>query len=47
VEEYLTRFEDGSLKIYIDKVLPWEQVVEAHKLMEKDVTKGKIICTIS
>jgi len=47
LEEYLEKFEDGTFKIYVEKVFPWEQVVEAHKLMEKNVTKGKIICTIS
>lgn len=46
LEEYLPQFEDGTLKIFIDKVLPWEKIVEAHELMEKNVTKGKIICTI-
>jgi len=47
LEEYLVKFEDGTFKLFTDKVLPWEQVVEAHKLMEKNTTKGKIICTIS
>jgi NADPH:quinone reductase-like Zn-dependent oxidoreductase len=47
LEEYLPRFEDGSFKLFVEKVIPWEKVVEAHELMEKNVTKGKIICTIS
>ena len=47
LEEYMPQFEDGTFKIYVDKVFPWEQIIEAHKLMEKNVTKGKIICTIS
>jgi len=47
LEEYLEKFEDGTFNIYVDKVLPWEQIVEAHELMEKNTTKGKIICTIS
>jgi NADPH:quinone reductase-like Zn-dependent oxidoreductase len=47
LEEYLPQFEDGTLKIFVDEVLPWEKIVDAHKLMEKNVTKGKIICTIS
>lgn len=46
LEKYLPQFEDGTLKIFVDKVLPWEKIVEAHQLMEKNVTKGKIICTI-
>jgi len=44
---YLPQFEDGTLKVFVEKVFPWEQVVEAHQLMEKNATKGKIICTIS
>lgn len=47
LEEYLPKFEDGTFKIFVDKVLPWEQIVDAHKLMENNTTKGKIICTIS
>lgn len=47
LEEYLPRFEDGTFKIFVDKVLPWEKIVEAHQLMEKNTSKGKIICTIS
>lgn len=46
LEEYLPRFEDGTFKVFVEKVLPWEKVVEAHELLEKNVTKGKIICTI-
>jgi len=47
LETYLPEFEDGTFKIYIDKVLPWEQIIEAHQEMEKNTSKGKIICTIS
>ncbi|RFU27942.1 hypothetical protein B7463_g8396, partial [Scytalidium lignicola] len=47
LEEYLPKFEDGTFKVFIEKVFPWEKVVDAHKLMEKNTTKGKIICTIS
>jgi NADPH:quinone reductase-like Zn-dependent oxidoreductase len=46
LEEYLPQFEDGTFKIFVDKVLPWEKVVEAHQEMEKNMSKGKIICTI-
>lgn len=47
LETYLPQFEDRTLKIYVDKVLPWEKIVEAHQEMEKNTSKGKIICTIS
>ncbi|KAG4433427.1 hypothetical protein IFR05_011092 [Cadophora sp. M221] len=47
LEEYIPQFENGTFKVFVEKVFPWEQVVEAHQLMEKNTTKGKIICTIS
>lgn len=46
LESYIGSFEDGTFKIYVDKVLPWEKIVEAHQEMEKNTSKGKIICTI-
>lgn len=47
LEEYLPQFEDGTFNLYVEKVLPWEKVSEAHQLMEDNATKGKLICTIS
>lgn len=47
LETYLPQFEDGTFKIYVDKVFPWEKIIEAHQEMEKNTSKGKIICTIS
>ena len=46
VEVALPKFRDGSFKVYIEKVMDWEKIVEAHQLMESNKTKGKIICTI-
>lgn len=46
LEEYLPQFESGELKIYVDTVLPWEDIVKAHKLLEENKTMGKIICTV-
>lgn len=46
LEEYLDAFDSGKLKIFVDKVFKWEDVVEAHKYMEADNSMGKIICTI-
>ena len=46
-EHAVPKFKDGYYKIFVEKVFPWEKIVEAHKLMEKNVSKGKIICTIS
>ncbi|EON65475.1 NADPH2:quinone reductase [Coniosporium apollinis CBS 100218] len=47
VEHALPKFKDGSFKVLIDKVFDWEDVVEAHKYMESNQSKGKIICKIS
>ncbi|KAI1748055.1 zinc-binding alcohol dehydrogenase domain-containing protein 2 [Xylaria castorea] len=44
--EYIPHFESGKLKVRIDSVFPMEDVIKAHELMEKDVTTGKIICTV-
>lgn len=46
LEGHLAHFENGSFKVFIEKVFPWEQIVDAHKAMEKNVSKGKLICTI-
>ncbi|KAK3073269.1 hypothetical protein LTR53_005319 [Teratosphaeriaceae sp. CCFEE 6253] len=45
-EHALPKFRDASFKVLIEKVFPWEQIQDAHRLMESNKTKGKIICTI-
>lgn len=47
VNHAMPKFEDGSFKIIIEKVIPWEKIQEAHELMESNKTKGKIICKVS
>lgn len=47
LETYLPQFEDGTFKLFVDKVFPWEKIIEAHEEMERNTSKGKIICTIS
>ncbi|KAF2188160.1 NADPH2:quinone reductase [Zopfia rhizophila CBS 207.26] len=46
VEVALPSLSNGSFKLCIERVFSWEKIVEAHKLMESNQTKGKIICTI-
>lgn len=46
VERALPKFKDGSFKVYVEKVFKFEEIQEAHRLMESNQTKGKIICTI-
>lgn len=46
VEHALPKMTDGTFKLYIEKVLPWEQIQDAQRLLEENKTKGKVICTI-
>jgi len=39
--------KDGSLVPVIDKVFPFEQIVEAHRYMESNQQKGKIVVQVS
>ncbi|KAJ5573441.1 quinone oxidoreductase [Penicillium hispanicum] len=45
-EHALPRFGDGTFKVFVEKVFPFEQIVQAHQLLESNTTKGKIICVI-
>ena len=36
----------GKFTVFIEKVLRWDNIVEAHQLMESNQTKGKIICSV-
>ncbi|KAJ5746679.1 hypothetical protein N7520_011861 [Penicillium odoratum] len=46
VSHAMPRFEDGTFKVFVEKVMPFEKIVEAHQLLESNTTKGKIICVI-
>lgn len=46
VEHALPRFKSGEFKVFVERVFTMEQVVEAHKFMEGNTSKGKIICTV-
>ena len=46
VEHSAPKMKDGSFKVLVEKVFPWEDIVKAHQLMESNKTKGKIICRI-
>lgn len=39
-------FEDGRLRAVVDRVLPLEQVREAHRLLASDATFGKIVLRV-
>jgi tumor protein p53-inducible protein 3 len=42
----LPRFVSGELKPIIDRVYPWTEVKEAHRYMEQNKNKGKIVLRI-
>ncbi|KAI0445337.1 zinc-binding alcohol dehydrogenase domain-containing protein 2 [Xylaria telfairii] len=44
--EYIPNFESGKLKVRVDSVFAMDDIIKAHELMEKNVTTGKIICTV-
>jgi NADPH:quinone reductase-like Zn-dependent oxidoreductase len=46
VQNALPRLEDGTFKVAIEKVFSWRDIQEAHRLMEENVSKGKIICVV-
>jgi tumor protein p53-inducible protein 3 len=39
----LPRFKDDRLRPVIDRIFPWEEVVQAHRYMEDNKNIGKII----
>jgi len=46
VEHALPRFRDGRFKVPVEKVFKMSEIREAHELMESNMTKGKLICTV-
>jgi NADPH:quinone reductase-like Zn-dependent oxidoreductase len=46
VENAMPRFKDGTFRIFVERVFPFEKIVDAHRLLESNQTKGKIICTV-
>jgi NADPH:quinone reductase-like Zn-dependent oxidoreductase len=46
VEHALPKMVDGRFKLFVDKVLSWEEVQEAQRLLEENRTMGKVVCTI-
>lgn len=47
LKEHVSGFESGLLKVLIEEEFPWEEVQQAHRLMEENISKGKIVCTIT
>ncbi len=45
-DEAINGFVDGKLKCIIDKTWPMEQIADAHKYMEDNLTMGKLVVTV-
>jgi NADPH2:quinone reductase len=37
----------GTLRVFVDRVLPLDQAAEAHRLLESRATQGKVLLTVS
>ena len=46
VEHAAPKMRKGEFKVFVEKVFPWEEIVQAHEFMESNKSKGKIICKI-
>ncbi|KAI8989965.1 NADPH:quinone reductase-like protein [Pilobolus umbonatus] len=38
---------DGQMKVFIDKVFPWEQIIDSHQYLESNVSKGKVVIKVT
>jgi NADPH:quinone reductase-like Zn-dependent oxidoreductase len=47
VREALPGLRDGNLKVPIEKVFDWNDVQEAHQMMESNRNRGKIVCKVA
>lgn len=47
VEFALPKFVDGTFKVPIEREFSWNDIQEAHVLMESNSSKGKIICSVN
>jgi NADPH2:quinone reductase len=46
VAHVLPRLMDGTFKVFVEKVFPFTEIVEAHKLLESNQTRGRLACVI-
>ena len=45
-DEAMRGFDDGTLKVVTDKVWSMDQIAQAHKYMEDNLTMGKLVITV-
>jgi len=46
VEKALPELVDGKFENHVDTVMSWTKIREAHEKMERNETKGKIVCVV-
>lgn len=46
VEKVLPGLVDGQFVHIVDQVIEWKNIAEAHRMLENNKTKGKIVCFI-
>lgn len=46
VSNALPKFCDKTFTVFVERIIPFEQIVQAHQLLESDSSKGKIIMKI-
>ncbi|KAI9684750.1 MAG: hypothetical protein M1829_000125 [Trizodia sp. TS-e1964] len=46
VELAMEGWHDKSLKVVIEKVVPWTEIAAAHLFLEGNTSMGKVICTV-
>ncbi|OBZ81565.1 Quinone oxidoreductase PIG3 [Choanephora cucurbitarum] len=47
VSNHFAKPEDGSLKVFIDKVFNWQDIVDAHQYLESNQSMGKIVIQVT
>ncbi|KAB8218948.1 hypothetical protein BDV33DRAFT_192421 [Aspergillus novoparasiticus] len=46
VDHVLPKLCNGTFKVFVEKVFPFDEILQAHQLLESNTTKGKIICVV-
>ncbi|KAH8696516.1 quinone oxidoreductase [Talaromyces proteolyticus] len=46
VSHALPKFCDKTFRVFVEKVFRFEEIEQAHKLLESNTTKGKIVCVV-
>lgn len=46
-EHAMPKFKSGEFKVHIEKVFPWEEIQDAHRMMAENKTMGKLICRVT